>query len=615
MLRRFLRFSAAIGLSILCVTTAGCGEGSSSGGGGGSAPPTEPPSEPGTPNEPETPSEPPPGEPTCDGKGYESTFEAIQDVIFERNGCTQAVCHGSSAAGGLDLSPDVAYENLLEVDSVGSRWRLVEPGDKDRSHLYLKLWAKTEPGAVTVAGAPMPSGLPALLAEELEALRLWIYAGAPETGTVIGTEGLLDACLPEPQPITVKPLDPPAPEEGIQFVLPPVHLAKSSEQEICFATVYDFTDQVPDWAIDPTGRYFRFRGQELRQDPASHHLVLIHADLDPDESASHPAFGTWTCAGGATDGQVCDPLDVSPCAEDSYCHSEIDPVSIGCIGYGPPGSGFGITAQQIGGAQEAQAFIEFREGVYGQMPLRGIAYWSSHSFNLTASDLILNGRINFVFAEEQEFPLQQIFNVDAVFAPNAAPYTEQTVCSFEQLPQGARLFGITSHTHEKGKRFWAELMDGTLIYENFIYNDPVKQFFSPELEFDSENPAERRIRYCATYNNGMNEDGSPNTELVTRASRVPPSALQTFGACEPVACVSGKIGAPCGGSDDDAACDSSPGAGDGWCDACNITGGESTENEMFILIGQYFIDRFYPQPPVDGPVFAGLASLPPPERD
>jgi hypothetical protein len=57
-----------------------------------------------------------------------------------------------------------------------------------------------------------------------------------------------------------------------------------------------------------------------------------------------------------------------------------------------------------------------------------------------------------------------------------------------------------------------------------------------------------------------------------------------------VACAAGKIGKACNGVGDDATCDSSPGAGDGWCDACRITFGESTENEMFILIGQYFID-------------------------
>jgi hypothetical protein len=41
---------------------------------------------------------------------------------------------------------------------------------------------------------------------------------------------------------------------------------------------------------------------------------------------------------------------------------------------------------------------------------------------------------------------------------------------------------------------------------------------------------------------------------------------------------------------DNHTCDSAPGANDGLCDACRITGGESTENEMFILIGSYYVD-------------------------
>ena len=43
-----------------------------------------------------------------DSPVFASTFEAIQTVIFEKRGCTQQVCHGSAAQGGLDLSPDVA---------------------------------------------------------------------------------------------------------------------------------------------------------------------------------------------------------------------------------------------------------------------------------------------------------------------------------------------------------------------------------------------------------------------------------------------------------------------------------------------------------------------------
>ena len=49
--------------------------------------------------------------------------------------------------------------------------------------------------------------------------------------------------------------------------------------------------------------------------------------------------------------------------------------------------------------------------------------------------------------------------------------------------------------------------------------------------------------------------------------------------------MAGNIGAVCAGADDDASCDSSAGAGDGWCDACEITSGLTSDDEMFVLLG------------------------------
>ena len=40
---------------------------------------------------------------------------------------------------------------------------------------------------------------------------------------------------------------------------------------------------------------------------------------------------------------------------------------------------------------------------------------------------------------------------------------------------------------------------------------------------------------------------------------------------------------------DDSYCDSSPGAGDGVCDACPVVGGVTTEDEMFLLLGNYYL--------------------------
>ena len=38
-----------------------------------------------------------------------------------------------------------------------------------------------------------------------------------------------------------------------------------------------------------------------------------------------------------------------------------------------------------------------------------------------------------------------------------------------------------------------------------------------------------------------------------------------------------------------ALCDSSPGAGDGDCDACRLLGGLTTEDEMFAMLGSYVL--------------------------
>jgi hypothetical protein len=569
----------------------GCGDG---GGGGGG------------------PTDPGPGNPSCEGNqtSFDSTFEGIQKVIFEQHGCTEQICHGSSAQGGLNLSPEVAYDNIFQKRSLGrSSLNLIEPGDNDRSYLWLKLAAATNPGSVDIAGAPMPNGRPPLSAEELELVRLWIYAGAPREGTVGGTEELLDACLPEPEPIIIEPLEPPAQDEGIQFVMADWDLPKKSEHELCFATYYDFTDQVPEEYKDPSGTLFRFSGFELRQDPQSHHLLLYYSPLNFQPGGidvTDPSFGAWTCSGGDDDGAQCDPKDASSCSGGGICHSEIQP-SFACVGYGPPSN---EPAEIAGGAGQSQAFMPFHPGVFSQIPLKGVIYWNTHAFNTTNIDTVMHARLNYYFAKDQRFPAVRISNFNAIFRPNNPPFTKETFCNDHVFPIGSRVFHLFAHTHKHGEHFWVTAPDGSMIYESFDFSDPTQQRYDPPLAFDSPERADRTVRYCGTFNNGVKPDGSPDVELVTRLSRIPKGAHVAVGAtCHPTGCVAGKVGATCDGADDHATCDSSPGAGDGDCDACPITGGESTQNEMFVLFGAQYIDPTVPGAnPPEAPASVAMAA-------
>lgn len=553
------------------------------------------PEEPGEPSEPRPPAEP--EQPSCDGPEYESTFDAVEKIVFDRYDCRNQGCHGQgAAAGGLDLSPGVAWANLHDVDAVVAAGKRIVPGDRRRSLLYTKLAAATH-GDET-AGSPMPIGLAALSEQDLELVGWWIYGGAPEEGVVLDAEPFIDGCLPDPTPLTIKPLPAPAADEGIQLEMPTFPLEAGLESERCYASWFDICDQIPaELRGERNGvEVFHFNSRELRMDPGSHHLILNWTPLTPDQ-LDHPDFGEWKCRGGSRAGDSCDPVE-NDCA-DGWCASD-HREGFTCAGFGPS-AGEGRRGFPIGGSQRAQDFVEYPEGVYNSIPCQGVLYWNAHTFNLTTEEQYPNARLNYYFADPDNLAYGNRGGLTGpIFIAENAPYTKETYCSTFTFPRGSRLYEMSSHTHQRGERFWVNGPDGVQIYENLVYNDPHNVRYTPPMEFDSTDPAERTVEFCATYNNGVNEDGSPNPETVTRSSRIPASARVegSFGECEPIQCVNeGAIGRDCfDGTDDNkggdhAACDTSPGAGDGFCDACHITGGESTENEMFLMIPSYYVTR------------------------
>lgn len=567
-LDRYL-ISALLGLLV------GCGNSAGTSGGG-----------------PQVDPEPMPGvNPDCPQGEFDSTFEAIQSVIFEGQGCSADTCHGSSAVGGLDLRAGRSYANLFEVPSQASSNLRLVPGEPSESFLFEKLLAATEPGSVTIAGSPMPVGRAPIPVEHLTALRTWIEHGAPETGSVgdsiLGEseiiEDLLGTCLPPATPIAIEPLAAPDANDGVQFRMATYKLPARTEIEVCFAQYYDLSEVVPEEYQDRERGVFFINGQHLRHDPHSHHFVVDHSGLGA-ESVNHPAFGVWTCGGGEGDGESCDPLDQNSCGEQGDCRSQVSN-SVACIGFGPPQGGVNVAAGGIGGAQTAQQFVPPREGVYTEIPIRGILYMNSHAFNLTGEDHPLNGRLNLFFARDRRWQSQAIVNLGTLYAASGqAPFTKKHYCGEQVMPQGSELLSLSSHTHKRGGNFTVDLPDETRIYQSLSYSDPVDQSYEPALRFDSPDSKDRTLTYCADFNNGLDAEGNPDPRLVTRLSTMPDRA-----SCRPVACAEGRIGAACAGTQDHASCDTAPGAGDGLCDACPIQAGVTTENEMFVLTGAYIV--------------------------
>jgi len=364
----------------------------------------------------------------CESGTFSSTFELIEKAIFQRHGCTDDLCHGDAVSGGLDLRPGAAYESLVDVDaqSVPGYKRIVA-GQTAPSLFWINLAAKTRPNEWRAPLRAMPADpQPALSEEELEALRLWIEKGAPATGVVPHTDTLLDACLPPPEPIAIKPLPAPAAGTGLQIKMPRWFLDAHREREICFAMYYDVTDQVPPDLRMPDGT-FRYKFHQTRQDPLSHHMVpILYKGTTPPDS---PLWGEWRCSGGARDGEVCAPQDTSSCGE-GLCRSEPQN-SIACIGYGPGDGGIGLTTAGISITQQTAEEFDYAPGVYNSLPMKGMILFSSHAFNLTDKPGKLEAWLNFEFAQtaEQLSPAIQVFDASAVFKVQAPAFGTDEPCN------------------------------------------------------------------------------------------------------------------------------------------------------------------------------------------
>src|SRR5262249_42748021 len=137
----------------------------------------------------------------CDS--FPTTYDLIQRAIFDNHKCSSDACHGSAKLGGLDLRAGNSFASLNDTPAATvPGFKRVERGDKDNSLLWINLAAGTLPGQYKAPIRSMPLGFPAISAEELEAVRLWIETGgAARDGTVPGTAELLSGCLPPPHPV------------------------------------------------------------------------------------------------------------------------------------------------------------------------------------------------------------------------------------------------------------------------------------------------------------------------------------------------------------------------------------------------------------------------------
>ena len=575
-------------------------------------------------------------QPKCDA---DSTFAQVQQQIFEDQGCTASTCHGDAAQGGLDLRADSAYASLVNVDAISGDYVRVFPGEQDLSLLYQKVAAKTDGfdlGPLGISGGSMPTGEGALSDLDLQLLRAWIRSGAPETGIVAGSERYATCELQgEIAPNKIQPLPAPAADEGVQFYSGGWTVPAEGEGEVCFVSYYDYSDSIPEDFVFPCDDVhggesqdcFVYKSILLAQDPQSHHSIIdFYVPPEGKENQRDPmdpSWKNWICLGGDHDGATCTP-GTDECGERSQC-ATAPATTVACVIYGnaPRELGavngiFGTASvrPQLAAAQESTFRERYPEGVYALAPVKGFLVFDSHAFNPTQTETSIEQWMNLEFASPDEliYPRKQIFDAGDIFGMGRIEaFSSVEQCTTYTIPQHGRLLTLSSHTHRFGKEFrvWyppneacrpgpdCQPNERPADYKSYDYADPLYQRFHDDgiMAFDSASGEERTFKYCAVWDNGESnpeevrrESIKPDAETCAFVDTFAPIAQQvgidliTCG-CEPEerSCFGGpNQGMACNG--DDSLC----GEG-GVCDACAAGGGVTTEEEMFILLGSYFI--------------------------
>jgi hypothetical protein len=286
-------------------------------------------------------------------------------------------------------------------------------------------------------------------------------------------------------------------------------------------------------------------------------------------------------------------------------------------------------APSFSGSQQPRFERVNPDGAFSILPVEGTIVWNSHAFNIYDEAIFNQQWLNLWFTSDLRYPVRGIFDSADIFVQRVKPFEEVEYCRTVLFGKGTRIADFSSHTHKRGRLFrvWgpgitqpcrsSQADPGACqpeptppIMVTTEYNDPAQLIFKTPLALDGDDPASRRFKFCAIYDNGHTDPAtvkrnstSPVAILGGKCWSSPPRAGQTL------YCVNKKAadGTAIACNGDDRACDSASGANDGVCDACTLTGGVSTEDEMFVMIGSYYCDTTVPGETCTGVCAAGPA--------
>jgi len=406
----------------------------------------------------------------------DDTWQIIQESILNPK-CIMCHVDGTSFAeqSGLILTEDIAYEELINVTP--SNIHAAEDGlellgTEGITSLYSSfLWEKINaPNSEHFYedhpeyGSIMPLGLDFLTNGELEYIRQWIIAGAPETGVVADESLLSDTTVYTPPDFG--PLE--IPENGLQVHLPPFDVPPYFERELFYYVEVDTPDYLYVNRISTTMR------------PGSHHFIVYTFDELAENFLPPPGvYRDIRNFDGTINDWVLFQMQLH---------------------------------RFISGTQTRIFEYSFPEGVALRIdPSYGFDL-NSHYANYSNDTIIGEIYNNFYFSNpdeiEREAEILQLSHLDIELPPHEETTLNALFWVDEEFGEKINVFQLFTHAHKHNlnfKIFKVNQNDDNyreLIYVSYDWEHPPVMRFDPPMTFENEDGFELE----ATYYNDTDEE-------------------------------------------------------------------------------------------------------------
>ena len=401
----------------------------------------------------------------------DTSWSILYKQVLQPN-CSNCHMNGSAIQkqSGLDFSSSAVYNDLVGVvpknlaaTEDGLLRVSTEGGMKGLTQSYL--WEKINIydqehflNDHPEYGQLMPPGGNVLTDGELQFVRSWIEAGAPETGIVVDEEVLLNTDRYIPEAFTK--LDPPT--NGIQLHLGPFDVQPNYEREF-----FQFT------ALDQNSDMYVNR-IEIEMRRGSHHFLLY-------------TFNENT------------PQQILPSYDQPReLRNENSIINLSTL-YQMQFHKF------FGGTQWSRLDYRLPDGVALKIPQGSGLDQNSHYVNRT--DSVMTGEVYtnlHTINKEDVAYVAELFdfnNTDIYLPPKKVTTLTKTFILDEKYYMGQ----VFSHAHEKMQEFVVEIVggqrNGEVIYWTNDWEHPPIINFDPPIEIN----AGEGLKLIATYNNPTND--------------------------------------------------------------------------------------------------------------